>query len=293
MGYNQVRGPRNDRSDPSRHEPAGMSARSGGPPRGTVLVLTLPQFFRGVHRLDQIETHHLRFLSIEKSVYRRGSGSTSRKGCQLRRVGRACGTAASAHARDQGARRSRWTRGWPTSRVIGPCRPEPPRAWCFCFSPTSGAPGGLFCFALLWPGPGAPQPRREIHPVAVVPYEGTTMQTPLQITFHNLPHSKVIESAIQEAADRLEDTHDRITSCRVIVDQPHRHHKEGNLFQVRIDLKMPGAELVVKREHAGTLASGDLSLVIQDAFEEMQGQIEEFVNRRRGFVKTHEDLPHA
>jgi len=156
-----------------------------------------------------------------------------------------------------------------------------------------GGPGGLFCFALFWPGPGAPQPRREIHPVAVVPYEGTTMQTPLQITFHNLPHSKVIESAIQEAADRLEDTHDRITSCRVIVDQPHRHHKEGNLFQVRIDLKMPGAELVVKREHAGTLASGDLSLVIQDAFEEMQGQIEEFVNRRRGFVKTHEDLPHA
>ncbi len=151
-----------------------------------------------------------------------------------------------------------------------------------------GGPGGL-----LWPGPGAPQPRRKIHPVAVVPYEGTTMKTPLQIAFHNLPHSRVIESAIQEAADRLEDTHDRITSCRVIVDQPHRHHKEGNHFQVRIDLKMAGTELVVKREHAGGLAYGDLTLVIQDAFEEMQGQIEEFVNRRRGFVKTHEDLPHG
>src|SRR5208337_697164 len=186
-----------------------MSARSGGPPRGTALVSTLPQFFRGVH-LDPIETHHLRFLSIEKSVYRRGSGSTSRKGCQLRRVGRVCGTAASAHARDQGARRSRWTCGWPTSWVIGPCRPEPLGARCFCFSPTSGVLAG--CSVLLWPGPGAPQPRRVIHPVAVVPYEGTTMQTPLQITFHNLPHSKVIESAIQEAADRLEDTHDRITS---------------------------------------------------------------------------------
>ncbi len=119
------------------------------------------------------------------------------------------------------------------------------------------------------------------------------MKTPLQIAFHNLPHSRVIESAIQEAADRLEDTHDRITSCRVIVDQPHRHHKEGNHFQVRIDLKMAGTELVVKREHAGGLAYGDLTLVIQDAFEEMQGQIEEFVNRRRGFVKTHEDLPHG
>ena len=114
------------------------------------------------------------------------------------------------------------------------------------------------------------------------------MKTPLQISFHNLPHSKVIESAIQEAADRLEDTHDRIVSCRVIVDQPHRHHKEGNPYQVRIDLKMPGAELVVKREHSGSLAYGDLSRVIQEAFDEMQRQIEEFVSRRRGFVKTHQ-----
>ncbi len=119
------------------------------------------------------------------------------------------------------------------------------------------------------------------------------MRTPLQIAFHNLPHSRVVERAIQEAVDRLEDTHDRITSCCVIVDQPHRHHKEGNLFQVRIDLKMPGAELVVKRESDGSLAYGELSLVIQEAFEEMQAQIEEFVNRRRGFVKTHQELPHA
>src|SRR5271157_4681309 len=78
MGYNQARGPRNDRSDPSRHEPAGMSARSGGPSRGTASVSTLPQFFRGV-RLDPIETHHLRSLGIENSVYRCGSGSTPGK----------------------------------------------------------------------------------------------------------------------------------------------------------------------------------------------------------------------
>ena len=119
------------------------------------------------------------------------------------------------------------------------------------------------------------------------------MNTPLQISFHNLPHSRVIEHAIQEAASRLEGIHDRITSCRVIVDQPHRHHKEGNPFQIRIDLKMPGAELVVKRQPPESLAYGDLSTVIQEAFDEMEHQIEEFVNRRRGFVKTHASLPHA
>ncbi len=119
------------------------------------------------------------------------------------------------------------------------------------------------------------------------------MKTPLQIAFHNLPQSKAIEKTVQEALDRLEATHDRITSCHVIVDQPHRHHKEGNLFQVRIDLKMPGAELVVKREAIGSHDRGELSLVILEAFEEMQTQIEEFINRRRGFVKTHADPPHA
>ena len=115
------------------------------------------------------------------------------------------------------------------------------------------------------------------------------MNAPLQIAFHNLPHSQVIESAIEEAAARLEAYHDRITSCHVVVDQPHRHHKEGNLFQVRVDLKMPGSELVVKREISGSLTRGDLLTVIQDAFDEMQRRIEESVNRRRGFVKTHED----
>ena len=77
------------------------------------------------------------------------------------------------------------------------------------------------------------------------------MDTPLQISFHNLPHSQVIETAIREAAARLEASYERIVSCRVIVDQPHKHHKEGNPYQVRIDLKVPGAELVVKREPAG------------------------------------------
>jgi cold shock CspA family protein/ribosome-associated translation inhibitor RaiA len=119
------------------------------------------------------------------------------------------------------------------------------------------------------------------------------MNAPLQIAFHNLPHSKVIESAIEEAAARLEAYHDRITSCHVVVDQPHRHHKEGNLFQVRIDLKMPGSELVVKREISGSLTSGDLLTVIQAAFDEMQQRMEESVNRRRGFVKTHENPARA
>ncbi len=119
------------------------------------------------------------------------------------------------------------------------------------------------------------------------------MNTPLQLSFHNLPHSRFIESAVQEAVDRLVSSHSRITGCRVVVDQPHRHHRDGNPIEVRIDLKMPGVELVAKRESAQGAGMGDLPPVIVEAFEEIERQIEESVSRRRGFVKTHEDPPHA
>lgn len=119
------------------------------------------------------------------------------------------------------------------------------------------------------------------------------MNTPVQISFHNLPHSTVIETGIHEAVSRLEAIYDRIMSCRVIIDQPHRHHKEGNHFQVRIDVKVPGRELVIKREPGANLAYSELDAVIHEAFDEMQQQLEEFVHCLRGFVKTHETAPHA
>jgi cold shock CspA family protein/ribosome-associated translation inhibitor RaiA len=119
------------------------------------------------------------------------------------------------------------------------------------------------------------------------------MNTSLQIAFHNVPHSQAIESAVREAAARLEAHRGRITCCRVVIDQPHRHHEEGNLFQVRIDLKMPGTELVVKRDISGDLARGDLLAAILEIFDEMQRRMDEFVNCRRGFVKIHEGPAHA
>jgi len=117
------------------------------------------------------------------------------------------------------------------------------------------------------------------------------MNTPLQISFHNLPHSMEIENAVKEFVGRLESTYDRIVSCHVVLDQPHRHHKECNPFEVRIDLKVPGAELVTKRELAGGLAYSDLSTVMHEAFDEIERQLEQFIDRRSGFVKTHDGLP--
>lgn len=119
------------------------------------------------------------------------------------------------------------------------------------------------------------------------------MRLPLEITFHNMHHDANIESAIRTHAKWLDNYYDGIMSCRVVVDRPHLHHKEGNLYQIRIDLKVPGGELVVNREPAQHVDYKDLDIMIRDAFDEARRQLEDHVRRQRGAVKLHESLPHA
>ena len=71
------------------------------------------------------------------------------------------------------------------------------------------------------------------------------MEIPLQITFRNMPPSQGIEDNIREKASKLESFYDRIMSCRVIVEAPHRHHRKGKAYEVRIDVTVPGGELVI------------------------------------------------
>ncbi|WP_406695635.1 HPF/RaiA family ribosome-associated protein [Singulisphaera sp. Ch08] len=119
------------------------------------------------------------------------------------------------------------------------------------------------------------------------------MRLPLQITFHNLSRSDEIEARIREEAERLDEVYDRIMSGRIVVDVPHRHHKEGNLYQVRIDLKVPGEEIVVKHDPAEHSEHRVLDLAIRDAFGEARRRLEEHARIERGQVKGHASLPHA
>ena len=66
------------------------------------------------------------------------------------------------------------------------------------------------------------------------------MQIPLQISFHGMEPSPAIEARIREKAAKLERFHDRIVGCKVVIEAPHRHHHKGKLYNVRIDISVPG-----------------------------------------------------
>ena len=113
------------------------------------------------------------------------------------------------------------------------------------------------------------------------------MPLPLQITFRHMDPSPALEARIRQRADELERFFDRITSCRVIVERVNRRHQQGNLFEIKIDLMIPGNELVVGREHRANHAHEDPYVAVRDAFDAARRLLEDHSRRRRGEAKTH------
>jgi len=119
------------------------------------------------------------------------------------------------------------------------------------------------------------------------------MKLQLEVTFRNLGHSDAIEASVREHAERLERFSSDIMSCRVVVEASHRHHHKGNLYQVRVALKVPDAELVASRAPDDDRTHEDVYVAIRDAFDAIRRQIEDYERRRRGEVKRHETPAHG
>lgn len=119
------------------------------------------------------------------------------------------------------------------------------------------------------------------------------MRVPLQVVFRNLDRSDAVVARIKERAAWLERFSDRIISCRVAVEAPHRRHHTGNLFHIRVDVRVPGREIVVSRKPDLHGAHKDLLVTLHDAFDEVRRKLEDNRRTRRGEVKRLESPPHA
>lgn len=106
------------------------------------------------------------------------------------------------------------------------------------------------------------------------------MQGPLRITFRDLDPSEFIESRIREAFSKLEEVESRITGCHVTVEARHRRHHKGNVFHVRIDMTVPGAEIAVSRDPEQDHAHEDVYVAIRDAFDSARRQLREAARRK-------------
>jgi ribosomal subunit interface protein len=123
--------------------------------------------------------------------------------------------------------------------------------------------------------------------------EDRLMDVPLEISFRNMDHSDAVELRVRERAVKLEQYFGRINSCRVVVEAPERSKRKGQLFHVRLDITVPGKELVVNRHPGAKHAHEDVYVAIRDAFRAAERQLEDHSRRVSGRVKAHEAPPHG
>ncbi len=122
------------------------------------------------------------------------------------------------------------------------------------------------------------------------------MDVPLEIRFHNLQSSEAVEAAIRERVSRLERFYDRLTSCRVAVEAPHKQHRKGNIYTVSIDMGVPGGELIVNKEPhrpRERYANPDIYKAIREAFEAAERQLIDYKTKQRGDTKVHAEFFHG
>ncbi|MEK0082033.1 HPF/RaiA family ribosome-associated protein [Benzoatithermus flavus] len=114
------------------------------------------------------------------------------------------------------------------------------------------------------------------------------MDGPLEIVFHNVQPSEAVEAAIRERFAKLEKYYDRLTACRVSVEGLHRQHRTGNIYEVHIDMLVPGAQLVVSKQPQKVkerYANPDIYVSIKEAFDAAERQLKRFKRQLREDVQ--------
>lgn len=114
--------------------------------------------------------------------------------------------------------------------------------------------------------------------------------------------SDAVSARIEAESAKLDEFFPRITSCRVVIEAG----QHGELFHIRIDIAVPGREIVVNHEPSARAALSqedeaalkkhleihpehkDVYVAIRDAFGGARRQLQDYAKRLRGEVKTHE-----
>ena len=116
------------------------------------------------------------------------------------------------------------------------------------------------------------------------------MQVPLEVAFHNIERSDWAEAEIRERVADLEKIYDRLTSCRVRVDQRANNNAGTIPPVVHIELGIPGRNDVVVSHEPDHLMRKfqrpDLHNAINEAFRIAERCLLDIKQQRGGRTKV-------
>jgi len=102
------------------------------------------------------------------------------------------------------------------------------------------------------------------------------MSIPMQISFHQVQPSRAVELVIRDHFEKLKKICSRIISFRAVITQTTVRHRKGNIFHVRLDVRLPGREILVGHESDLNHAHEDPYVAIRDAFRLARRRVRDF-----------------
>lgn len=114
------------------------------------------------------------------------------------------------------------------------------------------------------------------------------MEVPLTIDTHHASIPPELEDHIRRKAASLERYYQPIIRCRVTVEGPGRHHRNGGPYDVRVDLTVPDADLRINHQK-----DEDLAVAVREALDAAKRQLQDHARLQRHDTKLHEPQPRA
>ena len=131
------------------------------------------------------------------------------------------------------------------------------------------------------------------------------MQVEPTITFRRIRTPAALETDIRNRLARLEKFCPSIIGAHVALEMAERRHQRGNHWRLRIELVVPGERIVVtndvslrpelraravERTHKQDEPDAGhkyAKVAVREGFEVARRQVQDFVRRQRGEVKSH------
>ena len=112
------------------------------------------------------------------------------------------------------------------------------------------------------------------------------MNTPIEIHFHGVERSEAVETRIAEKVRMLERHFDRMSSCRVGIELPHHQKDKSKIFQVKLEIGIPGHQnVVVSNESENDHAHEDINIAIRDAFDKAKRRLDDMAAKIKAPAK--------
>ena len=113
------------------------------------------------------------------------------------------------------------------------------------------------------------------------------MEPAINITYRDIPSSPYVEAAVRDWIVRLGRLSKRIQRCEVVIQRPHQHHRQGQRYDVRVELVVGDHVIAVSREPGLEPAHENLYVAIRDTFRAARRQLQDHAQIARGEVKLH------